>query len=184
MLPLQKSDKTMFRKYFSDYFNWMICVTVLFAISYTLILAGFWSSFWGRYWVVPACYLLILLLIVRYHVLFFVAVKDLKKGRIEEASIIIREIERDKKFNFVNRGGTRIGKEKCLLIDSDGRHYRTVTNQVCIAELHPRGYYRDVHVTVTYLTNSRIVLHMKRKPSKSSNAETQHLRNDFQDYFI
>ena len=108
-------DRLMFRRYFSDFYKWNIVVAILFGIAYILGIA--WGDFWRNRWLIPACYLVVLLSAVNYFVLFFVALRDLKQDRIEEAAILIQEIVRDKKHNYFNRSGAMTGNEKCLLID-------------------------------------------------------------------
>ncbi len=177
----RNSEKSMFRQYFADFYKWNISVTILFAIIYILELTGVWGSSWGRCWLIPACYLLVLLIILRYYILFFVAVKDMKKNRIEETTILVHEIVRDKKYNFYNKGGAMVGKEKCLLIDSSGNKYRVVIMNQDLVIIGKD--YLDAQVIIRYLSMSRIVLHMKLKLSKESSGATQRLRKAFDEYF-
>lgn len=82
MMNNRNSEKSMFRQYFADFYKWNICVTGLFTIIYILEIAGVFGNFWGRYWAIPACYLLILAVMLRYYILFFTAVKDMKKKSV------------------------------------------------------------------------------------------------------
>lgn len=153
----------------------------MFAIIYLFELAGVWGSFWGIYWLIPACYLLVLSIILRYYILFFIAIKDMKKNRIEETTIFVHEIVRDKKYNFYNKGGAMVGKEKCLLIDSRGNKYRVVIMNQDLVMIGKD--YLDVQVIIKYLSKSRIVLHMTLKLSKESSGTTQRFRKAFDEYF-
>ncbi len=171
----------MFRRYFSDFYKWNIVVAILFGIAYILGIA--WGDFRGNRWLIPACYLVVLLSAVNYFVLFFVALRDLKQDRIEEAAILIQEIVRDKKHNYFNRSGAMTGSEKCLLIDSKGSKYRVVLQHDLIIAMRPPEYYTGAQVVVRYLSKSRIVLNMKLERPEASDDATYHLHKDFHDYF-
>ena len=172
------ADKSMFKHYFSDFYTWNAIVAALFIVSYTLGLM--WGGPWGRYWLIPACFMIIILVSIRYYILFFTAVRDLKGNHIEKVSIHVQEIVRDKKFNYYNKGGVMVGHEKCLLIDSDGVQYRVALKRDEIVESHPSKYYSDAQVGVVYLSKSRIVLHMKMM---SPDDATKRLHKDFYEYF-
>ena len=171
----------MMKRYLSDFYKWNIVVAILFGIAYILGIA--WGDFWRNRWLIPACYLAVLLTAVNYFVLFFVALRDLKKDRIEEAAILIQEIVRDKKHNFFNRGGAMTGNEKCLLNDSEGFKYRIVLPHGFVIAMRPPEYYTGAQVVVRYLSKSRIVLNMKLEQSEASGDAAYHLYKDFHDYF-
>lgn len=180
----QNAEKAIFRKYFSDLYKWIFAVTVLFVITYTVELLGGWNISWGRYWIIPVCFLVIYLLILPFYILFFSAVKEMKKDCIQEATVLVQAIVRDKKYNFYNKGGAMVGKEKCILIDSNDNEYRVVLDQRIIVEMHPSEYYKNAQVVIRYLPKSRIALHMKLKSLKISDTATQHLYKDFHEYFL
>ena len=169
---------SMFNKYFSDYFKWNIAVAAVFIISYVLGL-NFGSTF-GKYWIIPVIYLVILSLSAKYHILFFTALKDLKRKQIEEASVHVRRIVSDKQRNYTSKNGAIFGNEKCLLLDSGGSEYRVILNSGHRAESRSSEYYCNAQVIVEYLAGSRIVIHMK---TVSSDDAAAHLREDFSEYF-
>ena len=180
----RQAEKAMFRKYFSDFYKWIIGVTILFFITYAIELYGGWNIYWGKYWIIPACFLVIYLTILPLYILFFSAVKDMKEDNIQESTVLIKKIVRDKKNNFYNNGGAMIGKEKCILIDSNDNKYRVVLDQKFIVETRPSEYYKNAQVVIRYLPKSRIVLHMRLKSLKISNVANQHLYKDFHEYFL
>lgn len=171
-------DKSMFHAYFSDFYTWNATVAALFIVSYTLELK--WGGPWGRYWLIPACFVIMILISLKYYILFFTAVKDLKGNHIEEIPVRVQQIVRDKKFNFYNKGGAMVGREKCLLIDSDAAQYRVVLRRDEIVARHLPEYYSDAQVRIVYLSRSRIVLHMKMMSSEDA---TKHLHKIFYEYF-
>lgn len=172
------ADKAMFKSYFLDFYTWNAIVAVLFIVSYTLGLM--WGGHWGRYWLIPACFMIIILISLKYYILFFTAVKDLKGNHIEDISVHVQQIVRDEKFNFYIKGGAMAGHEKCLLIDSDAAQYRVVLRRDEIVARHLPEYYSDAQVRIVYLSRSRIVLHMKMISSEDA---TKHLHEIFYEYF-
>ncbi len=171
----------MFRRYFSDFYKWNITVAIVFGGAYAFMIS--WGGSWGKYWLIPACYLIVLSLSMQYFVLFFTAIKDLKRKRIEEAAILVQGVVRDKEYNYINRGGAMVGSEKCLLTDADGFRYRVVSGPDLIVAMRPAEHYTGAQVVVRYLSASRIVLSMRLQPVKPSDGPTHHLYMDFQEYF-
>ena len=169
----------MFRRYFSDFYTWNGIAAVLFAVSFILWIVR--GGSWGRYWLIPACFGLLLLTSIRYYILFFTALKDRIKNRVEEKTIRVGQIVRDKEYNYFNKGGALTGREKLLLIDPDGGEYRLAAVRDTIVGMGPQGYYQDAEIVVRYLSRSRIVLHMRL--SKAQNGTSQRLFKDFREYF-
>jgi len=172
----KRTDKSMFHFYFSDFYSWNACVAVLFIVSYTLTLIR--GNSWGRCWVIPVCFLVFIFLSIKYYILFFTAVQDLKGNHIEEVSVHIQQAVQDKKFNFYTVG--LVGHERCLLIDSDAAKYRVVLGRNKIIESHPSEYYSGAQIRIVYLSKSRIVLSMK---TLSSDNATKHLHKLLSEYF-
>ena len=146
-------EKAMFYKYFRDYIKWNVVAISLFLIAFII---GFFVDAWGKYWIVPILFLIFKLMTIRYDVLFFTAIKDLKQNSVKESSICVHTVIRDKKFTLNSRG-VEVGDEKCLLIGSDGSEYRVSANTGLAIELRPIKYYQNAKVMVQYLARSRIV---------------------------
>ncbi|MBO4367729.1 MAG: hypothetical protein J5859_03365 [Clostridia bacterium] len=179
------ADKVIFKKYFSDLCKWFAGVTVLFVITYTLALVKGSGTSWDRYWLIPACFLVIHFIMLPNYVLFFSAIVEMKKQHIVESAVLIREIERDKKKKYFNSEGAAVGKEKCVLVDTGSNKYRAVlSDRSLMDETRTSEYYKDAMVVIRYLPRSRIVLHMELDPLKETDAAAQHLFKDFHEYFI
>ena len=172
-------NKALFRKYFSDFYKWNVIVGVLFVVAY--ICGIIWGGDYGKYWLIPVCFLLILLTSLRYYLFYFTARRDLKESRIEKKTVCIQSISNDKRRNYYNRGGGLAGKEKCIIHDSEGGAYRVVIDGDWIIETKTSDYYCGAMVEIEYLEQSRIVLHMK---DLASDTATKHLYKDFYPYFI
>lgn len=169
----------MYRRYFSDFYRWNGIVAILFAVACLLgIVRG---GSWGRYWLIPACFVLLLLTNLRYYALFFTALRDRAQNRVEEKTICVRQIVRDKKYSYFNKGGALTGREKLLLIDPDGDEYRLAAARDTIVGMRPQGYYQSAEVVLRYLSRSRIVLHMRL--SRAPKGTSQRLLKDFHEYF-
>ena len=170
-------DSAVFRVYFSGFYKWNAVVFVLFFAAY--ILCILWGS-WGKYWIVPICYLLIILLSLRYYRLFFTALRDMQKPRITKKRICVHSVTCDKRLNYYNNGGVMIGKEKCRITDSEGHTYRVVLDGNHIVEMRANNHYSGAQIEINYLEHSLIVLHMKQL---SSDDASRHLKTDFSIYF-
>ncbi len=134
----RNNNQVLFRKYFSDFYKWNGGVGFLFAVTY--ICSIVWGSY-GKYWVVPACFLLILLIASRSYLFYFTARRDLKESRIEKKSVCVQSVSRDKRRNYYNHGGGLAGKEKCTILDSEGCIYRVVIDGDWIIETKASEYY-------------------------------------------
>ncbi|MBR3290392.1 MAG: hypothetical protein IKI63_06425 [Clostridia bacterium] len=174
----QNRTPEIIRKYFSDFYKWNAIVLFLFLVSYLCSLI--WGGEWGRYWSIPVIFLLIVLTATRYYTLYFTAIRDIKKSRIEIKNVCVQSIVSDKKCNTYSKSGVVIGKEKCILVDSEGQSYRVLVDGDWIVEMRAADYYLGAKAELQHLAHSRIVLHMKRL---SSDAATQHLYEDFSLYY-
>ena len=171
----KRTGKSMFHRYFSGFYVWNAVIAVLFIISFAFVSVR--GDLWGRYGI-PACFLFLLLFSIRYYILFFTALRDLKGGRIETLSIRVQELVQDKAFTYFNVGGIA-GDEKCLLIDPAGSQYRVTLHGAHVGA-RPSAYYSGAQVDVVCLSGSRIVLKLK---TTSSDDPAKHLREDFSEYF-
>jgi hypothetical protein len=147
------ADSSMTKKYFKDYFRWNLVLVALLSVAFTV---GLCVDMWGKYWIIPAVFLLIKLMSIRYDILFITAVRDLKQNHIKTVSVTIREAVHDKKYQYQSRG-VMIGEEKCLLIDAEGLQYRVSANKGILIASRLRDYYHGAQVTLRYLERSRIV---------------------------
>ena len=182
-MTIQNHEKAIVDQYFADFYKWITGVTVLFSVAYIIFLLwGEPSESWGGYYLIPGCYLLMLFVSLRYFILYFTALRDMRLDRIEESTICVEDFIRDK-YCYKNSGGAMVGTEKCALIDSAGSKYRVVLDEGFIVEMRPKDYYKHAQVVVKYLSRSRIVLHMQVRSSKTPDIASRRLKNDLQSYF-
>ena len=177
MTKQKNNDKVIFHKFFAEFYKWNAAGFILFLVAYVSVLI--WGGEWGRYWLFPVCWLILLLTAVRYYVYFFTALIDLKKSRIETKDISVQTVLLDKHLNYYNRGGVMLGNGKCRLIDSENTVYY-VTSEGTDALFWPDDYYHRAEVRIEYLERSKIVLHMK---NISRSAAAQHLYDNFRSYY-
>lgn len=171
------TNKSILNRYFSDFYKWNAILAALFIVSYPLGLI--WGDSWSKYWGIPACFLVIVLVSIKYYILFFVSVKDLRGNRVKDASVIVQEVVQDKEFNLFNKSGIIMGHEKCLLVDSDGHKYRVaISRNVAVEPCLPK-YNSGTPIDIRYLSKSRIVLHINMA---SADEAADHLRQDLHEY--
>ena len=145
--------KQAFREYFKVFYKWnAITFTLVFAV-YLLVLLDLTNASWGKYWVIPVAYIAVLLVNIRFFILYFKAISDLKKGRIEKKTVIFSEIECDYRYSFRKIDNYN----KTLIKDSEGAEYRASFSDWKIkAELYL--YLLEAEVEIEFLSSSKIIL--------------------------
>lgn len=142
-----------FRKYFKDFYMWN-AITFTFAFAaYLFVLLDLTNASWGKYWVIPVAYIAVLLVHIRFFILYFKALGDLKKGRIEKKTVIFSEVGSDARYTLLRFGENA----KTLIKDSEGNEYRTSFSDWMIkSELDL--YLLDAEVEIEFLSSSKIIL--------------------------
>lgn len=180
-------DKAVIKTYFSDYARWLLCVSVLFAVSFAvdLFLAGM-SSF---FWVIPVGFLMIYSISIPLLVLYVRVQKDLKECNIEKRRISVKEIKEDRRFTFQNRGGAAVGRSKYRILDEDDQEYliSAFSDKDCFMGFSPAP---DFEIEAEYLKRSRMVLRMNlmegpqtRREARRQKNNMEHFRKTFRQYF-
>ncbi len=116
--------------------------------------------------------------------LWFRAMKDIRKEEIMEDDIIVNRLYPDKHFNFFNRGGVPVGDMHITLEDTKGNCYR-----LCRKKWGSTADddFAGVHISVRYLNTSRIVASMKELPinkiERSGQCGAEKFHRELCDYF-
>ena len=181
---MKKEYRRVFHAYFKDFYIWNAIVLSLFLVAYLVCLLS--EGVWGKYWVIPVLYVVSLLTGARHFILFFGALRDYKKKKVSHASIAVERIVPDKHNNYYQRGGAMVGREKAVLQADDGACYRLTACRQKKTVLTEN--YTGARVEAAYLTDAKIVLHMKPSPESEKNdlsaAAVKKLKKDFSLYFF
>ncbi|MBQ7646624.1 MAG: hypothetical protein IJS94_05080 [Clostridia bacterium] len=151
-----KDHRQAFREYFKDFYKWIALTIIALIAFYLLVLIGFTNVARGRYWVVPAAFVVILLVHIRFFILYFKALNDLKKGRVEKKTVAISEIGYDYRYTFRRLSGYN----KIKITDSEGEEFHTVFTDEGIKpgkEIDLKGAKAEIE----YLALSKIILTQK-----------------------
>ncbi len=181
---MKNPRNSVIRIYFSDYVNWLLIVSFLFVVS--LLTFIYFNEINHVTWIIPVCFIIIYLLGMPFLFLYLKVRTDLKKANTEKLIIIIKEIKDDRKFNFKNRGGATIGKNKYTIIDeADNLYLLSASNDKDFFT----GFYPipNFSLEIEYLKNSRLVLHMRiieNSKTIRESREQQHNIRHFKKVFI
>ena len=184
---MEKKHTAAIRTYFSDYVKWLLLVSFLFLI--TLVATIAFNGVTEFFWVVPVSFIVIYLFSIPLFMLYGKAKKDIKDRNIEQIIIQTFTINHDKNFNFKNRGGATIGKNKYRIIDENNNFYliSASNDKDLFADFHPNPSFS---LEVIVLKQSRLVLQMRIiektqtiKESREQHHSIKHFKKTFSHYF-
>ena len=154
-----KRYKNVIRNFFSDYVSWLLIITLVFAVSFALLIAIDHTN--GIIWAFPVLFLIFYVLAsFPFLPLYCKVRKDIKKGKIDTLMIKSFKIEEDGTFQLKNKGGGIVGKRKYRIIDEQDNYYllSASSDRYIPVVFYPGPtFFVEIEVSRT----SRLVLSMK-----------------------
>ena len=174
---------TQVRRYFSDLRKWTAAAAVLLVTAY-LAVAMNSRLIWGRYILIPICFIILFAVNSKYYLLFLKAVKDIRRNEITEEIIVADSVKWDKRFTFFNNGGAQVGDMHLLLEDTNGNGYRLYRKKWMLPTTDD---FVGAPAKIRYLNTSRIVVSMAALQAKKNDQSAQRaaakLQTELNDYF-
>lgn len=155
-----KNPKVLLRRYFTDYFRWLL---VLFLMFGGALLIGLFSPQTNLefIWVIPVGFCIVWLINLPPLVLLIKAMADWRSQRVVRQRIFIQTIRLDPQQNMKSRFGAILGTAKYQLIDESGGVYRLCAAAKRSLLLHSSP---ETAIEIDYLKQSRLAIGIRLIP--------------------